>query len=104
MNKKLLTNVLVLSGSILITSVTSFLIGKNTAMRKIKISIVVLTYRNFTNIQNNIKSIAKQTYKDYEVIIQDDGSPELYLGDVDPKLINDTRGKYAVVKLVHVRK
>jgi hypothetical protein len=34
----------------------------------------------------------------------DDGSPELNLGDVDPKLINDTRGKYAVVKLIHVRK
>lgn len=80
MNKKLLTNVLVLSGSILITSVTSFLIGKNTSVPKNTAGTLYIQHNG------------------------DDGSPELYLGDVDPKLINDTRGKYAIVKLVHIRK
>lgn len=38
-------------------------------------SIVILTYKKFDNLENNIKSISAQNYKNYEVIIQDDGSP-----------------------------
>ncbi len=41
---------------------------------KPKVSIVVLTYNNFENIEENIKSIIGQTYTDYEVIVHDDGS------------------------------
>lgn len=41
----------------------------------LKASIIVLTYRNFDNIRNNIESILKQTYMNYEVLISDDGSP-----------------------------
>lgn len=39
-----------------------------------KVSIVVLTYNNFDNLKRNIDSILMQSFKDYEVIIQDDGS------------------------------
>ena len=39
-----------------------------------KVSIIVLTYNNFENLKRNIDSILIQTYSDYEVIIQDDGS------------------------------
>lgn len=42
---------------------------------ELKASIIVLTYKNFSNIVANITSILKQTYKNYEVIISDDGSP-----------------------------
>lgn len=38
-------------------------------------SIVILTYKQFDNLENNIKSISAQSYKNYEVVIQDDGSP-----------------------------
>lgn len=40
----------------------------------LKISVIVLTYRNFGNLRKNIESILMQTYQNYEVIIQDDGS------------------------------
>ena len=37
-------------------------------------SIIILTYKKFDNLQNNLNSIACQTFKDYEIIIKDDGS------------------------------
>ncbi len=43
----------------------------------IRISIIVLTYKKFDNLQKNIKSIISQNYTDYEVIVSDDGSPDL---------------------------
>lgn len=45
-------------------------------------SIVILTYKQFDNLENNIKSISAQSYKDYEVIIQDDGSPNFNPSDI----------------------
>lgn len=44
-------------------------------MKKPYVSIVILTYKQFDNIENNIHSISVQSYKNYEVLIQDDGSP-----------------------------
>ena len=43
-------------------------------MKTIKVSVVVLTYKKFDNLQNNINSVLKQDYTNYEVIIHDDGS------------------------------
>lgn len=40
-----------------------------------KVSIIVLTYNNFNNLEKNLTSIIHQSFKDYEVIIQDDHSP-----------------------------
>lgn len=40
-----------------------------------KLSIIVLTYKSFDKIQENIESILMQKYDNYEVIISDDGSP-----------------------------
>ena len=39
------------------------------------VTIVVLTYYKFDGIKKNLESIAKQDYTNFEVIIQDDGSP-----------------------------
>lgn len=47
------------------------------------VSIIVLTYKNFQNLKNNIRSIAEQKYDDYEVIIQDDGSPNFNFAFVE---------------------
>ncbi len=38
------------------------------------VTIVVLTFRRFENIDNNINSILSQSYRNIEVIISDDGS------------------------------
>ena len=43
-------------------------------MEQLKISIIILTYNNFSNIFQNLKSISEQTYNNYEVIIRDDCS------------------------------
>ncbi len=39
------------------------------------VSIIVLTYRKFDNLERNLASIKMQDHDHYEVIIQDDGSP-----------------------------
>lgn len=44
-------------------------------MQKPFVTIVVLTYYKFDGIKKNLESLAKQDYTDFEVIIQDDGSP-----------------------------
>lgn len=44
-------------------------------MAKPFVTMVVLTYYKFDGIKNNLESLAKQDYTDFEVIIQDDGSP-----------------------------
>lgn len=44
-------------------------------MKKPFVTIVVLTYYKFDGIKKNLESIAKQDYTEFEVIIQDDGSP-----------------------------
>ena len=41
----------------------------------LKASIIVLTYRKFDNLEQNIQSILKQSCSNYEVIVSDDGSP-----------------------------
>lgn len=46
----------------------------NESMDNIKISIIILTFQKFDNLENNLRSIKAQSFKDYEVIIQDDGS------------------------------
>lgn len=49
------------------------------------ISVIIMTYKNFNNIEKNIESIASQTEINYEVILSDDGSPnfnELYIKNI----------------------
>lgn len=43
-------------------------------MNQHSISIIVLTYCKFDNLQKNIQSIKAQSFSDYEVIVCDDGS------------------------------
>lgn len=40
----------------------------------IKISVIVLTYKKFSELERNIASIKEQDFTDYEVILQDDCS------------------------------
>lgn len=43
-------------------------------MEQLKISVIVLTYNDFSNLKKNILSILEQEYTNYEIIIHDDFS------------------------------
>lgn len=45
-------------------------------MEKRKVSVILPTYNRAYIIKNSIRSILDQTYKDYELIIVDDGSTD----------------------------
>ena len=57
-------------------------------MTGVRISVIVMTYKKFDNLHKNISSILKQTFENYEVIVSDDGSPNLdtqYVYSLFPK-------------------
>lgn len=55
---------------------------------KVKVSIIVLTYKKFDGIQKNIKSIMSQRFESYEIIISDDGSPNFDKQYIETLLAN----------------
>lgn len=61
-----------------------------------KYSIILPTYNREKTINNAILSVINQTYKDYELIIVDDGST-----DGTAKLIDNYEKKYANIHVVH---
>lgn len=61
-------------------------------MKKPFVTVVVLTYYKFDGIKNNLESLAKQDYTDFEVIIQDDGSPNFDRAYLE-ELAADTLGE-----------
>lgn len=51
---------------------------------KVKVSIIIPTYNDATHIENAIKSILKQSFKDFEIILIDDGSTDNTKDVLDP--------------------
>nr|MCR4832765.1 glycosyltransferase [Butyrivibrio sp.] len=45
-------------------------------MSEVKVSICVPTYNNPEDVSRLLQSIARQTYKDYEVCISDDSTDD----------------------------
>ena len=68
-------------------------------MDKYSISVIVLTYRKFDNLENNLKSIMEQDFDNYEVILCDDGSPEF-----DEAKINDCGKGIENLTVIHSEK
>jgi len=62
-------------------------------MKKTKISVIIPTYNRYKLLLEAINSVKKQTYKDYELMVVDDGST-----DETPKLLHDENLKYIRVK------
>jgi glycosyltransferase involved in cell wall biosynthesis len=60
----------------------------------LKFSIILPTYNRAEMIQNAINSVLKQTYKDWELIIIDDGSTDNTKNIVDKHKKEDQRIKY----------
>jgi glycosyltransferase involved in cell wall biosynthesis len=63
-------------------------------MNSLKFSIILPTYNRAEMIQNAINSVLKQTYKDWELIIIDDGSTDNTKNIVDKYKKEDQRIKY----------
>lgn len=51
-------------------------------------SVIVLTYKKFENIKNNLESILGQSYQNIEIIISDDGSENFDRNKIDNILKN----------------
>lgn len=66
---------------------------KKFTSKKPLVSIITLTYNNFSSIEENIKSVSSQTYKNFEYIICDDGS-----NNFDDTYIQGILKKYHVEK------
>lgn len=61
-----------------------------------KVSIVIPVFRVEKYIDNCLNSLLNQTFKDYEIIFVDDGSP-----DNSGKLCDEYASKYPFVKVIH---
>lgn len=61
-----------------------------------KVSIIMPVYNVEKYICDSIDSVLAQTYKDYELIIVDDGSP-----DSSPKICDDYADKYDNIYVIH---
>lgn len=59
--------------------------------REIQISIIVPVYKAEQHLPSCIRSILRQTYKDFELILVDDGSPDRS-GEICDELDNRTNG------------
>ncbi|MBK5208346.1 MAG: glycosyltransferase family 2 protein [Flavobacteriaceae bacterium] len=59
-----------------------------------KVSIIMATYNRSEYILESIRSIQKQTFKDWECLIIDDGSTDNTMGVLAPVLEQDVRFKY----------
>lgn len=60
------------------------------------ISIIVPIYKVEKYIKRCIDSLLAQTYRNYEIILVDDGSP-----DDCPQICDDYRKKYSFIKVIH---
>lgn len=65
-------------------------------MEKLKISIIVPIYKVEKELPRCLKSILAQTYKEIEIILVDDGSP-----DSCPQMCDEYAKKYANIKVIH---
>lgn len=62
-----------------------------------KFSIIVPVYKvDYSKLKNCVNSLVNQTYKNYEIILVDDGSP-----DECPKICDEYSKKYKNIKVIH---
>ena len=60
------------------------------------VSVVVPVYKVEEYLKRCVDSILNQTFKDYELILVDDGSP-----DSCPKMCDDLAEKYSHIHVIH---
>lgn len=67
------------------------------------VSVIVLTYKNFDNIEENLNSIFSQTYKEIEIIISDDGSINFDIEKIK-ELTKKAKQNIKNIKIIHHEK
>lgn len=63
-------------------------------LNKIKLSIVIPCYNKSEYLIEMVECIMKQTFKDWELILVDDGSDDVNFNKVHKYVVNDTRIKH----------
>ena len=61
-----------------------------------RISVIVPVYNVEKYLNRCVDSILAQTFRDYEIILVDDGSP-----DASPKICDDYAAKYDFIRVIH---
>lgn len=64
------------------------------------VSVIVLTYKNFDNLEKNLNSIFFQTYKEIEIIISDDGSINFDIEKIK-ELTKKAKKNIKNIKIIH---
>ena len=59
-----------------------------------KISVIIPLYNKESAIENTVSSVLKQTYKNFELIISDDGSTDNSSSIIKRMALDDKRIKY----------
>lgn len=67
------------------------------------VSIIVLTYRNFDNIEKNLKSIFCQKYPNIEIIVSDDGSDNFDIEKIE-KILEKKSDNIKKIQVIHHEK
>ncbi|MGL5931838.1 MAG: glycosyltransferase family 2 protein [Cetobacterium sp.] len=67
------------------------------------VSIIVLTYRNFDNIEKNLKSIFYQNYSNIEIIVSDDGSDNFDVEKIE-KILENKLQNIKNIQVIHHEK
>lgn len=65
-------------------------------MLNVKVSIIVLTYKKFDSLKENIASILNQDYFNYEVIIHDDGSDNFNFDAIEKLIPAQFKNKFVI--------
>ncbi|MGL5053359.1 MAG: glycosyltransferase family 2 protein [Cetobacterium sp.] len=62
-------------------------------------SVIVLTYKNFENIEKNLKSILEQSYNNIEIIISDDGSENFNIEKIQ-NILKNRKSNVKEIKII----
>ncbi|MBE5926104.1 MAG: glycosyltransferase [Lachnospiraceae bacterium] len=66
---------------------------------KYKFSIIILTYNTpFEKTKRSLDSIINQDFKDYELVISDDGSKEVHFEEIEEYLVKNNINRYRLIR------
>lgn len=64
-------------------------------------SVVISTYNSEKTIEKTLKSVFNQTYRDFEIVLVDDGSTDNTLSVIQKIRMNNNNNRFKVIQLIH---